>query len=147
MSEAPTGFDDIDEIIAGLTELAAWRTAHPHIDGRMLNPAIFIVYGSLDEVHNGFADVVRAITAGAPIGSVTKSLGGDGKTLMFVKRAFSGGITISHHTQRDEVCTRKVTGTRTVQVPDPAAPLVEVTEDIVEWDCEPILADRPAVES
>ncbi|MCW2542824.1 MAG: hypothetical protein JWM40_376 [Frankiales bacterium] len=45
--------------------------------------------------------------------------------------------------KRDAVCRRVVTGTETLtrRVPDPAAPLVEVTETVetVEWQCEPLL--------
>jgi hypothetical protein len=47
--------------------------------------------------------------------------------------------------ERDTVCRRVVTGTRTVvkTVPAPDAPTVEVTETVedVEWQCEPLLAE------
>lgn len=46
---------------------------------------------------------------------------------------------------RESVCRRVVTGTETVteKVPDPDAPLVEVTREVetVEWECEPLLAE------
>lgn len=46
---------------------------------------------------------------------------------------------------RESVCRRVVTGTETVTetVPDPDAPLVEVTKEVdtVEWQCEPLLAE------
>ena len=48
------------------------------------------------------------------------------------------------YADRAQVCERVVTGTETVTraVPDPAAPLVEVTEEVetVEWVCRPLLA-------
>jgi hypothetical protein len=55
-----------------------------------------------------------------------------------VQRRF-GGIQIDLFTSREAVCTRRVVGTETVEVPDPDAPKVTVTRDIVEWDCEPVL--------
>jgi hypothetical protein len=61
---------------------------------------------------------------------------------------FGAGVDIDVTAQRDEVCERVVTGTKTVTktVPDPEAlatvPTVEVTEEIeqVEWVCRPLLA-------
>lgn len=47
-------------------------------------------------------------------------------------------------TWRSEVCERRQVGTETVtrHVPDPAAELVEITEEVpvFEWDCKPLLA-------
>lgn len=55
-----------------------------------------------------------------------------------------GGVTAKVLAYREEVCERVVTGVETVtkQVPDPNAPLVEVTEQVeqVEWVCRPLLA-------
>lgn len=55
-----------------------------------------------------------------------------------------GVMHLDVYAARDQVCERVVTGTETVtkQVPDPAAPLVEVTEEVeqVEWVCRPLLA-------
>lgn len=51
--------------------------------------------------------------------------------------------------EREEVCTRVVTGTREVTktVPAPDAPTVEITETVedVEWICTPLLAESLAV--
>lgn len=63
------------------------------------------------------------------------------------------GLKVSGTAYRDVVCTRIVTGTREVteQVPDPdalaAVPTTTVTrtEDVVDWVCEPLLADREQV--
>jgi hypothetical protein len=58
------------------------------------------------------------------------------------------GVPIELWAKRELVCTKVVTGTRPVTklVPDPAAAMVEVTEeeDIVEWRCDPLLAKNPA---
>jgi hypothetical protein len=129
-----TGHDDLDAMIAGLIDLAAWRDRHD-LALTTITP-IFIV-----SRRNGMTatDAVRALTDGARIGEVDKKVGGD-ETIMFVERHFAGGVRLSYQAQRDEVCTRRVVGTETVEVPDPAAPKVTVEREIVEWDCEPILA-------
>lgn len=65
------------------------------------------------------------------------------------------GVHVLVYAKREEVCTRRVVGTREVveEVADPealaAVPTVQVTrtEDIVEWDCHPLLAPEPAPES
>lgn len=50
---------------------------------------------------------------------------------------------------KSEVCERVVTGTRVVQVPDPAyippeTPMVDQTVEITEWRCRPLLAPAEA---
>jgi hypothetical protein len=128
-----TGFDDIDATIAGLRSLAAWRTAHPDLSGGQLGDS-FIVHRTDDH-----AKIVRAISDGARIGEVEKHEVADGERL-HVARNFGGGVKLIYAADRDEVCTRRVTGTETVEIPDPAAPTVTVEREIVEWDCRPILA-------
>lgn len=62
----------------------------------------------------------------------------------------SDAVKVFAYAKREQVCTRVVTGveTVTVSVPDPTVvvPLVEVesTREIVEWRCEPLLADGEA---
>ena len=55
-----------------------------------------------------------------------------------------GGIPVTFFAKRELTCDRKVVGTRKVMKPDPDAdvPMVEVEEEIVEWDCRPLLGDR-----
>lgn len=61
--------------------------------------------------------------------------------------ALSDAVKIWAYAKRENVCTRVVTGTETVtvKVPDPSVeiPMVEteVTREIVEWQCEPLLAE------
>lgn len=59
------------------------------------------------------------------------------------------GVPVQLWAKRELVCTKVVTGTKPVTklVPDPAAAMVEVTEeeDIVEWRCDPLLAKNPAL--
>lgn len=54
-----------------------------------------------------------------------------------------GAVELSVVVNREAVCRRVVTGVETVTkiIPDPDAPLVEVTEEVeqVEWECLPLL--------
>lgn len=45
----------------------------------------------------------------------------------------------SSRARAKQVCERRVVGTRTEMVPDPTAPLVERTVEVVEWECSPVL--------
>ena len=136
-----TGFDDIDATIAGLQALAAWRTSHPEIRCSLTGTGALCIFDAINR-REGLtpADIVRALVDGAPIGTIDKHLGGDDDELMFVIRSFGGNVTAMYHTGREQVCTRRVVGTETVEVPDPDAPLVTVEREIVEWDCGPLLA-------
>lgn len=55
-----------------------------------------------------------------------------------VERAF-GAVTVRVSVQREAVCRRVKKGTRVVSRPDPDAPRIEMTEDVYEWVCEPIM--------
>jgi hypothetical protein len=86
-------------------------------------------------------DVVAAIVRALP-GVVVKEPRGD--VIDFVGKIH--GLKVCVIATRNEVCTRRVIGTREVtkKIPDPSVEVrsVEVTEteDIVEWDCGPILS-------
>lgn len=83
---------------------------------------------------------LAAIARALP-GKVTKDVR-DGS---FDLKGQLAGLLVQVIAQRDEVCTRVVTGTETVTktIPDPdvEVPLVEVTETVeqVEWICGPLL--------
>lgn len=68
----------------------------------------------------------------------------DARSKFFEINAKAGGVYLRAWANRDEVCVRRVVGTHeeTKRVPDPKAPLVEVTETVedVEWECGSILA-------
>lgn len=79
---------------------------------------------------------------------VSKAMGGHrekdiGDGFAGLKGAIDG-VRINALVPREQVCTRRVVGTETVEVPDPAAlaavPKVAVEREVVEWDCHPILA-------
>lgn len=50
------------------------------------------------------------------------------------------GRPLSMFVPREEVCERRVVGEKTIEVPDPDAPLIAKTVPVVEWDCQPLLA-------
>lgn len=135
-----TGFDEIDATIASLHALAAWRTAHPEVPVWRSSTGAWLV-DSQAKRNLSPAEIARAVADGAPISTITKSAGsGVAEGIMFIDRDFGHGVSVRYLADRDQVCTRRVVGTETVEVPDPDAPLVTIEQEIVEWDCAPILA-------
>lgn len=133
-----TGLADIDDMIEGLRQLADWRHAHPEIPGVMSGAFWVVAHWQIDPIVP--ADIVRAITDGAPVGAVTKKVGkGEIENTMFFERRFPGGVRIQYQADRERVCVRRVIGTEQVEVPDPDAPAVTIDREIVQWDCAPIL--------
>jgi hypothetical protein len=124
------------EAAAGLRDLADWIEAHPElaVDLRPIQIKAF----PPDEPES-----VR--TWAVAMGKAEKEY----VDTLFSLNAFFGPVKLSAIYWRDRVCQRVVTGTRHVveTVRDPealeAVPLVEVEreEEIVEWICEPILAE------
>lgn len=115
----------------GLRELADWLDQHPE-QAEQLREIRALAFPS--DTPEGVAEWARAL------GSAQKEY--TGNDLFKLTRMF-GPVELRAVVYRSAVCTRRVVGTREVvrEVPDPAAPLIEVTEteEIVEWDCEPIL--------
>jgi hypothetical protein len=111
--------------------LAAWSEQHPEIsiicDGRLAH--------AFAKDREQLGEWIRALSHGAPIGSVRKEAG---DAYAGAVRTF-GSIELRVLCSRDQVCERIVVGTRPVEVPDPeivaAAPRVTIDEEIVEWRC------------
>lgn len=63
---------------------------------------------------------------------------------MFHARKTFGVLTVDFMDYRERVCIRRVVGTETKVVKKPVEPITfveeEVTTEVVEWDCEPLLA-------
>lgn len=119
-------------VAAGLRELADFIEANPEF-AELLNGDELTMY--VPSWHDG---------AEARFADVARKLGGkrrkDADTKYFhVTRQF-GAVGVRIFTDRNVVCTKKVVGTRKVEKPDPNAPKVEVVEEIVEWECGPLLA-------
>lgn len=141
---------------ADLDTALAWLSEHwhglpaPYLQSRIVNdhPGTSVRYRlvlsvMVDDFGGAtLADCARRLAIGAPLGAVTKQH--DDYGYVRVNRAF-GTVAIEAWAGREQVCTRKVVGTETVEVPDPDAPRVKVERDVVEWECEPILAPTSEV--
>lgn len=128
------------EYTAGLRALADLLDANPNIElpmtGQSYDPLQWVLTHDESQAET-LATIARALP-----GQLSKS----GNDEFFRLKGQIRGFYVKILADRDEVCTRRVVGTREVveTVPDPSVevPLVERkrTEEIVEWDCGPILA-------
>jgi len=85
-----------------------------------------------------FADFVRLLTKGAPLGSVKKAF-----SSQFVDvTAYKGDIPVMQVTQyRSTVCVKRVVGQEMKKVAK--TEYVEELVDVIEWDCGPLLSEVP----
>ena len=96
--------------------------------------------------HNLFAE------SGESMAGLAKAIGGrwDKVTVgdyFVLRRRIAGdwfsGVTVEINGRHEQVCERVVTGTRTVEIPDPevvaSAPKVRIEEDVIEWRCPDVL--------
>ena len=136
---------DAQAIIDGLLNLAAMIELHPGlVDGGGPLRYAFDHLNVFPETRAGVAALARiGLRSGA---KVTKHQSDTyaGVDLHFGRpKGYAGKVTLSVRVDRDEICERVVTGTKTVtrEVPDPDAPKISVTETVeeVEWRCRPIL--------
>jgi len=131
-----------DQLATDIERYAAFLRANPAIAADIRADQKFLIYISPgDEAKQKMADVVRAGKAHGA--TITKETSDEfaGALLQF------GSVTVKVYADREVVCERRVTGTRTVEVEeqDPGAlakvPTRTVTRtvDEVEWVCTPIL--------
>jgi len=121
----------------GLRALADMIEQNPDLDANYLGSHLYIWHAKTSDK---LAAITRAaLRAGA---TVEKDITGGQYNVV----ASFGPIRAMALAERVNVCERVVTGTETVTrtIPDPTAPLVEVTETVehVEWVCRPLLADQ-----
>lgn len=120
-----------DRYLESIELLAAWCDQHPEIPVTCSGPYAHAFAKDREQL----TEWIRALSHGAPIGSVRKEAG---DAYAGAVRTF-GSIELRVLCSRDQVCERIVVGTRPVEVPDPeivaAAPLVTIDEEIVEWRC------------
>lgn len=76
-----------------------------------------------------FLDVARTV------GKATKTFD---KSFANLNVKITDDVTVQFYTYRTEVCERRVVGTREVEAQYAPA----YVEEIVEWDCHPILAEK-----
>ncbi|MDP7337678.1 MAG: hypothetical protein QF786_00050 [Vicinamibacterales bacterium] len=114
----------LDAFVGGLRDLADWYEAHPEVT---LPSSTVNIYPDVRE----FSAVARAM------GSAEKEAVGS----WFVLAKSFGPISLEANADRDEVCTKRVVGTRTETKRVPTAfEDREVDVEIVEWDCPSLLA-------
>lgn len=126
-----TGAEDTrQKYTRGLRELAAFLDANPCVtlpDHYLTS----FVYGD-DDTKEGAAKVMRAM------GTCKKRPTDNG--LFYLIKDF-GSMELRVIYTRDEVCVKKVVGKKHVEAQLIPARLIEAhDEEIVEWDCAPILA-------
>jgi len=103
---------------------------------------------SCETVYTSCASAEEMSEVRAAIGGTWKKRVSPGEFGFFELEREFGPFTLQLSAWRNTVCEKVVTGTRTVQKPDPEAvvPLVDVVEEVFEWRCSPLLekAEAPA---
>lgn len=115
-----------NDLIAGLHELADFFEDHPRIEAPA-NIAVNSMYFDREEF----------IRAAREFGSAKKDTI---ENWFYLTKSFgNGAVTFDLNITRDKVCTKRVTGTRTV----PRKPAVAEHEEeiVVEWECPDSILD------
>lgn len=114
----------------GLRAAADWYEAHPEIPSPMYDGTFDLGNGMLDEKEEA-ATLIRAL------GSCKKEYSDD----YFVVEKAMGAVRLRFIFHRAKVCVRKVVGVETVPAKFVEAHTIPAsTKEIVEWECEPVLA-------
>lgn len=144
-----TAPDDRAAYIDGLRQLADVLEAHPEISlpvssGTTRFGAMSFPCGSGPDAAQAMAAARRAFGSASWTKNVTNSDHGNWLNLA----GQLAGLHVELYAARDAVCTRRVVGTEEREVDVQVTPAVTEkrteTVEIVEWDCEPILAPRTA---
>ena len=136
----------LDEMQADLRELRAWLRHNPKVKGYIYGLRFSCEVSTWDSDKGAYvdlsiqdiADIVRAMSEGAPIGTVRKNAYGD--SMSYVRKMSNGHAAIELNVSRKAVCVAKVVGTKSITVPDPDAPRITKQVDDIEWECLPLLA-------
>lgn len=111
-------------VAEGLRQLADWIESHPDVEVPydLRNGLTIFTYSKED-----LAKVARSL------GKCTKK----SDDLSYTVTRNFGPIEVSGYASRGSVCQRVKVGTQKVQKPDPefTPPMIEVEEDIYEWQC------------
>lgn len=115
-------------IVKGLRELASFIEKNPPLTPYSVSVSEYLYPET-------FKAVIRQF------GSCDKEPWGD--SFQVTKKFGDGLVTYRLSTSREDVCTKKVIGTETVEVTDfeavRALPKKRVEREVVEWECDPIL--------
>jgi|SRR5215469_6219335 len=122
------------ELISSLRQLADWYEAHPELPVPYeLEQPMFVFLYHLD------AEQVRKVLR--EIGEF-KKVYAEPSPDDFDAHKSIGNLTLRFHARRETVCKPRVVGKRTIErqvIPERVIEAHE--EEVVEWDCEPILQD------
>lgn len=155
MNETPTtSTTEPPALTAALREAADLLEQHPdlpyqpYITSRTNGRAHLAWYLPLPHLTGSDLDTQKADAA-----TIVRALGGtwdksepsaESDSFNFTQKR--GRLELTVQVDRPAVCERVVTGTETVTVPGrPAEPERTVEREVVEWRCQPLLADLEAV--
>ena len=113
------------EYASMLREIADWYEAYPTLPAPSLSP------------FNAFVATKEALVAVARSGGGPFDKGRD-TGYVWLRKVFLRGGVVEFNVPRTQVCTRRVVGL--TSVPERIIPAHQ--EEIVEWDCEPLLGDE-----
>jgi hypothetical protein len=132
-----------DDIAHELVQLAAFVRANPNLaDDLSFTFNRLLIPVSFREKHR---EIIAAFARAGKASQVevTKSFDDEWGGVLLTFGRYVGLHVYAH---REQVCERIVTGTREVEeeIPDPGAPKIKRirTEEIVEWQCAPLLAEE-----
>ena len=128
------------DYVQGLRELADFYEAHPEVSLPLYSSdfTIFAKTYNFAEKQEAKAVVIAAARA---FGHAEKTYT---RTDFQLKKEFSGGISLTVHSEREVVCTPVVVGKETIPGRvEPATPeryIAERVVDKIEWKCDSLLA-------
>lgn len=136
--------NDLDLLIRDLWELRAWVERHPEVRGNVMTTTFYPTTTVAEESWRDLtpAEVASTVKVMLDLGTVAKRA--DDSYFTYEAKAKNGKARVLLIVGRNTVCEAKVVGQREVERPDPAAPKITVTEDIIEWECSPVLAHTEA---
>lgn len=148
---------DRDEVIAGMRVLADLLERNPDMplphNGSIGELHVHVMQSEPEQVKGSMRQIGRILRHATkrPVQKDTNDL----FSQLQARLGGEQGLRVSVLARREQVCTRRVTGKRTVTrvQKDPAAvdalpdTTVEDVEDVVEWDCSPLLDDEEEVSS
>jgi hypothetical protein len=125
-----------EELVSSLRELADFYEQHPTlpVPYDLENPSgMFVFFYGIED---SFKQVLKEI------GSFKKEFGNPSpEDFCAIKQV--GSLKLRLHTKRETVCTPRVVGKRVIKRHVIPEQIVEAhEEEIVEWDCEPVMAEE-----
>ena len=114
-------------LVAGLRAAADWYEQHPEYAERTWGGA------RLDM----FFETKDQLLAFKHASGATRHEKGAVPSYFWLRRDFGGGIVLDANIPREKACRKVVVGTREV----PAETIEAHVEEVIEWQCDPLLSD------